>query len=152
MHKGVQVGRAGSEKRLDFERQPVQHERRDNAWRTLQHVPLPAKLQDMYLHFDNLDEEFYSGAWTFLSAASVHSRYMHMVELATHPVVDFAIRNAGMGHVDVCAYDPCTSKVFARRDGGSNDAERRDSYHASLRRMPSEMSTFEAWLCIVQTT
>ena len=74
------------------------------------------------------------GEWQFMSEDEIVKRATSRREQGQHRVVDLAIRYAGMGHVQVLAYDPVSQRVFVDMDGGSNGFDRQ----ANLRRRNAE--------------
>ena len=111
-------------------------------------VPLPEKLKEFYAKYPPTFEfTMKSSEWTFLSEQEIARLYDGMCTAGQARLVDFALQNLGMGHVETCAYDPVTNTVFTARDGGSNGWDRADNFKnkVSLDVNAQPRVSFEAW-------
>lgn len=77
---------------------------------------IPQSVRTYYERF-GADTEWYRGALTILSYNEAKTR-------TNDRYIDFAMRYAGMGHVEVFFADKKNGLVFSRMDGGANGFER----------------------------
>lgn len=111
-------------------------------------VPLPAALRALYAKFPPNVEFRGHGEWTLMSEAEIARRHAAMCAEGQSRCVDFALRYAGMGHVDTCGYDPQTDSVFLTLDGGSNGWDRAVNHAAKVAldvHTVAGRRAFEAW-------
>lgn len=109
----------------------------------LNEVPIKDSLKLMYQIIGNPDVEMYFNQWTLLSLNKVKQQYNIKVAKSQHRAIDFAIAYAGMGHVVVCSYDPESSKIYYRHDGGSNGYECDDRFKFSIDYVPEPDKCFD---------
>ena len=113
----------------------------------LEEVPIQNSLKLLYQIIGD-DVEMYFSQWTLLALTKVKQQYKIKVENSQSRAIDFAIAYAGMGHVVVCSYDPETSKIYYRHDGGSNGYECDDHFKFSIEYVPEPDKCFdlEHWI------
>lgn len=109
----------------------------------LDEVPIKDSLKLMYQIIGNTGVEMYFNQWILLSLTKVKEQYNHKVDKLQRRAIDFAIAYAGMGHVVVCSYDPETSKIYYRHDGGSNGYECGDRFKFSVDYVPEPDKCFD---------
>ena len=100
----------------------------DEVNTALEKLPsIPRELKTIYKVLGNPSVEFYFKFWTLFSLDKVINRYTAVLSDGQSRIVDFAIKDAGMGHCVICAYDCSDNNIFYRHDGGSSDWDR--SFH-----------------------
>jgi hypothetical protein len=109
---------------------------------------MPPALRDVYAKYPS-DVEFAGcGDWTFLCEDEITERHALFAAQGQPRVVDLAVRYAGMGHVDTCAYDPVSGTVFRTLDGG-NSGWAREANHEAKKELDvdavHERVPFERW-------
>tara|TARA_Y100001970_G_C14208621_1_gene845555 strand:- start:865 stop:1464 length:600 start_codon:yes stop_codon:yes gene_type:complete len=111
-------------------------------------VDMPIQLKNMYRIIGNPHIEYYFGEWILHSLINVQERLNIMLQEGNFNIVDFAVRNCGMGHCVICSYDPVDRKIFFRRDGGSNGYERVDNWNfiKSYKPDSEKKHNFSLWL------
>lgn len=109
---------------------------------------MPIQLKKIYRIIGNPHIEYYFGEWNLYSLINVQKRLNLMLQEINFNIVDFAVRNCGMGHCIICSYDPIDGKIFFRRDGGSNGYERVDNWNFIKSYKPEcgKKHTFSLWL------
>lgn len=111
-------------------------------------APMPLALRSFYTKYPS-DVEFVGvGEWTFLCEEEIAKRHEAMTTEGQPRLVDLAVRYAGMGHVDTCAYDPVTDTVFHTLDGGSNGWDREANHQSKVTLdvdAVTERMPFETW-------
>ncbi len=109
---------------------------------------IPNELAKIYKIIGNPYIEYYFGEWILKSLINLIERRNIMLQEKNKNVVDFGIRYCGMGHCVICSYDPEDSKIFFRRDGGSNGYERVDNWNFIKSYTPehSKKHNFNIWL------
>jgi hypothetical protein len=114
----------------------------------LERVPLPSELCKVYRVIDRPHCEYIFGQWILMSLQHVHDQYNIRVSHDQRRAVDFAIQYMGLGHCDVCSYDPEQKRIFYRGDGGSNGFDvSRNFEHANTYVPPAETThPFGHWV------
>lgn len=96
---------------------------------------LPETLRRVYAKYPpHVELRDAAARWHFLSETEIVERAAARRRDGQHRMVDLAVRYAGMGHVQVLAYDPIGERVFVDADGESDGFERL----ANLRRRNAE--------------
>ena len=85
---------------------------------------IPRELRYIYQVLGNPSVEFYFKFWNLFSLNKIVERFAVYKENNQNNIVDFAIKNCGMGHCVICAYDVRDNKIFYRHDGGSSGWDR----------------------------
>lgn len=105
----------------------------------LQDVPtaIPKVVRNYYEKY-GADVEWYRRELTVLS-------YNETKRRTNDRFIDFALRYAGMGHVEVFFADKQNGTVYSRIDGGSNGWDRRSNAkkHAAYRGIEEDVVDFE---------
>ena len=105
----------------------------------LQGVPtaIPEVVRNYYEKY-GADVEWYRGELTVLS-------YNETKKRTNDRFIDFALRYAGMGHVEVFFVDKRNGTVYSRGDGGSNGWDRMNNVkkHAEYRGVDADVVDFE---------
>jgi len=92
-------------------------------------IALPQYLFHMYLLLDSNKREFYYDTFCFFSINEISSRYNKFQKARQHDICDLACKYYGMGHIIVLSWNSTVKSFILRRDGGSNDYDRRDNYN-----------------------
>jgi len=96
----------------------------------LDKIPISDEIKNFYRRFGSSNQEIIRERWTFfppLKITGVMKR--HMAD--NIKTIDLAFEYIGMGWVNVAFYYPPENKILFRRDGGSNDWDRKDNYDDS---------------------
>ena len=119
----------------------------------LNNVPLTGDLKTIYRIIGNPDIEFYFGQWTLLSITKVKNMYETYITKNQTRSIDFALIYAGMGHCVVASFDPESTKIYYRADGGSNGYDREFNFNFACKYIPKEdeLHDFTHWQTIIST-
>lgn len=90
-------------------------------------ISLPELLYRIYLLLDENEREFSYNTFTFMSINEIVQRFTAFQETNQHHICDFAVSYYGLGHIMVLSWNLATKTFILRRDGGSNDYDRRDN-------------------------
>ncbi len=89
----------------------------------LAETPLPEELRQVYRVIARPDCEHVFGRWILMGLEQVASQYKIRVGHGQRRAVDFALQYEGLGHCQICSYDPQSDRVYYRYDGGSSAIE-----------------------------
>lgn len=109
----------------------------------LEKYNLPIKLKKIYELISNPNIEYYLGDWTLISLNSLEEFFKIKKENGQERVIDFAHFYFGMGHCLVVSVDPEDSKIFYRRDGGSNGYERVEKFNKIIKYIPDDKDKYD---------
>jgi hypothetical protein len=90
-------------------------------------VNLPATLYNMYLMMDSNKREFSYNIFHFFSINEIIERRGNNIKDKQTDITDLACSYYGMGHIIVLSWNSKRNVFILRRDGGSNDYDRRDN-------------------------
>ena len=94
----------------------------------LDKIPISDEIKNFYRRFRSSNQELIRERWTFFSPVKIMSvMKRHMSD--NIETIDLAFEYIGMGWVNVAFYYPPENKILFRRDGGSNDWDRKDNYN-----------------------
>ena len=132
-------GRGGAQDRPFFSQQPE-----DICPSAVPKLPVPSVLQDIY---KSEDGEFYVGARTFMSPATILKHHDFLKENGQTRIVAFAFTYVGMGRIQLDVYDPQSHSVFTLQDGGGSGIERAHNIQRRVSLNVDEMSLtpFDSW-------
>lgn len=77
----------------------------------------------------NPEKELYINEWIILSTNDVVKQYKTYCEEGQNNIVNLAYRYLGLGHVEVLSCNLYNHLLFLRRDGGSNDWDRKANHN-----------------------
>jgi hypothetical protein len=104
----------------------------ESVEKLLDEVPLPPELCRVYRVIARPACEYVFGMWILMSLEQAAEKYTIRVRQGQLRAVDFALRYEGLGHCQICSYDPTTKRVYYRADGGSNGFDvQRNCEHAN---------------------
>lgn len=92
-------------------------------------LEFPQLIYNMYLLLDSNEREFSYDTFCFFSINEIISRYNSLKKNNQAKICDIACRYYGMGHVIVLSWNVERKAFILRRDGGSNDYDRKDNYN-----------------------
>jgi hypothetical protein len=109
---------------------------------------MPFELKCLYKVIGNPSIEYYFNNWTLISLNQLEMCFNNMKKANNTRIVDFGLKYSGMGHCVVCAYDTLDSKIFYRRDGGSNGWDRENNWNFISKYIPEEdkKHNFMQWI------
>ena len=119
----------------------------------LQNLPsMPKELKYIYQVLGNPAVEFYFKFWNLFSLKKIIDRFALYQENDQNNIVDFAIKDCGMGHCVICAYDIHDNKIFYRHDGGSSGWDRKYYWEFIKDYIPKDTDKrdFTHWLNEIQ--
>ena len=107
----------------------LKHPRKDNTAiiDIADKISLPELLYRIYLLLDENEREFSYNTFTFMSINEIAQRFKAFQETNQRHICDFAVSYYGLGHIMVLSWNLATQTFILRRDGGSNDYDRRDN-------------------------
>jgi hypothetical protein len=90
-------------------------------------IDLPRQLYNIYLMIDSNKREFSYDTFSFFSIDEINKRYNNFKANNQNDICDLACKYYGMGHIIVLSWNIKRKAFILRRDGGSNDYDRRDN-------------------------
>tara|TARA_Y100000817_G_scaffold313314_1_gene309168 strand:+ start:2009 stop:2596 length:588 start_codon:yes stop_codon:yes gene_type:complete len=107
----------------------LDHPRKDNTTiiDIADKILLPELLYRIYLLLDVNEREFSYNTFTFMSINEIAQRFRSFQDTKQKNICDFAISYYGLGHIMVLSWNIATKSFILRRDGGSNDYDRREN-------------------------
>jgi len=103
---------------------------KDNATVTkiANRIHLPPTLTRIYELLDSYKREFTYHNFTFFAINELKRRLELFEDDLQYNICDIATAYHGMGHIIVLSWDRINNAFFLRRDGGSNDYDRKDNW------------------------